>query len=107
MLFEIRRQRIRGVPVPRRNLNDIKPIRGDLRVEEGPAEKLGRRVCRVASVHALDRAIHDEDIPRLYDVILLWMAPLGMVLGGIEIEGDTAYAQTWLCCPVERASQAG
>jgi hypothetical protein len=102
MLFEVRRQRIRGVPIPKHELSSAVPVRGDLRVQEGPAEAMGRRVCRVATLHALDRTIKDQLLPPLHDVCLLWMAPIGMVLGGIEFEGGAAFLQTWHCVPWER-----
>lgn len=79
------------------------PVRGDLRVQERAAEEMGRRVCRVASLHALDRAIEDELLPPLYDASLLWAAPLGMVLGGVEFEGGVGYMQSWLLTPWERS----
>lgn len=104
MLFEVRRQRIRGVPIPRQDLSHIVPVRGDLRVQERPAEEMGRRVCRVATLHTLDRAIEDEMLPRLHDVSLLWMAPLGMVLGGIEFDGGVGYMQSWFVTPWERST---
>jgi hypothetical protein len=102
MLFEVRRQRIRGVPVPKEQRHRIVPVRGDLRVQEATVEAMGRRVCRVASLHALSRAINDQLLPPLHDVAILWMAPLGMVLGGIEFEGGVSYFQTWHVTPWER-----
>jgi hypothetical protein len=106
MLFEVRRQRIRGVPVPKEERSRIVPVRGDLRVQEAPAEAMGRRLCRVATLHALDRAIEDQLLPPLYDVALLWIAPLGMVLGGIEFDGQGAFWQTWHLTPWDRSAPA-
>jgi hypothetical protein len=106
MLFKVRRQRIRGVPIPKQELNSAAPVRGDLRVQEGPVEAMSRRVCRVATLHALDRIIEDQLLPPLHDVVLLWMAPVGMVLGGIEFEGGTGFLQTWHCVPGERSTRA-
>lgn len=103
MLFEVRRQRHRGRPVSKQDLAYQVPVRGDLRVQERAAEEMGRRVCRVASLHALDRAIEDELLPPLYDASLLWAAPLGMVLGGVEFEGGVGYLQSWLLTPWERS----
>jgi hypothetical protein len=107
MLFEVRRQRVRGVPLSREARHRVAPVRGDLRVEEGPAEPMGRRSCRVATLHALDRAINDDVLPRLYDARLLWMAPLGLVLGGIEFEDGRGYWQTWYCVPLDRDPPTG
>lgn len=107
MLFEVRRQRIRGVPVPKEERSRIVPVRGDLRVQEAAAEAMGRRLCRVASLHALDRAIEDQLLPPLYDVALLWIAPLGMVLGGIEFDGQGAFWQTWHVTPWSRSALSG
>jgi hypothetical protein len=106
MLFEVRRQRIRGVPILKHELNAMIPVRGDLRVQEGPAEAMGRRVCRVATLHALDRTIEDQLLPPLHDAVLLWMAPVGMVLGGIEFEGGAGFLQTWHCVPWDRATHS-
>jgi hypothetical protein len=106
MLFEVRRQRIRGVPIPKHELSLAVPVRGDLRVQEGPAEAMGRRVCRVATLHALDRAIEDQLLPPLHDVSLLWMAPAGMVLGGIEFEGGAGFLQTWHCVPWDHSARS-
>jgi hypothetical protein len=107
MLFEVRRQRIRGVPLSKEARNRVVPVRGDLRVEEGPAEPMGRRLCRVATLHAVDRVVNGDSLPRLYDARLLWMAPLALVLGGIEFEGGTGYWQTWYCTPLDRHPLAG
>ncbi|WP_028997084.1 hypothetical protein [Azohydromonas australica] len=104
MLFEVRRQRIRGVPVPKEERSRIVPVRGDLRVQEAAAEAMGRRLCRVATLHALDRAIEDQLLPPLHDVALLWIAPLGMVLGGIEFDGQGAFWQTWHVTPWDRSA---
>jgi hypothetical protein len=101
MLFEVRRQRIRGAPVPKAERDRIVPVRGDLRVHV--VEAMGRRVCRVASLHALDRVLGDGMLPPLHDVSLLWMAPLGMVLGGIEFEDGIGHFQTWYITPWERS----
>jgi hypothetical protein len=103
MLFEVRRQRLRGLPIPKRELNATVPVRGDLRVQEGPAQAMGRRVCRVATLHALDRTIEDQLLPALHDVSLLWMAPVGMVLGGIEFENGVGFLQSWHCVPWDRS----
>ncbi|WP_156901622.1 hypothetical protein [Azohydromonas australica] len=81
--------------MPKDERNRIVPVRGDLRVQEAAAEAMGRRLCRVATLHALDRAIDDHLLPPLHDVALLWVAPLGMVLGGIEFDGQGAFWQTW------------
>ncbi|WP_043458851.1 hypothetical protein [Azohydromonas australica] len=107
MLFEVRRQRIRGVPLTKEARNRVVPARGDLRVEEGPAEPMGRRLCRIATLHAVDRVVNGDSLPRLYDARLLWMAPLALVLGGIEFEGGTGYWQTWYCTPLDREPLTG
>lgn len=106
MLFEVRRQRIRGVPVSKDERSRIVPVRGDLRVQEASAEAMGRRLCRVATLHALDRAIEDQLLPPLHDVALLWIAPLGMVLGGIEFDGQGAFWQTWHVTPWDRSTSS-
>ncbi len=90
--------------MPKEERNRIVPVRGDLRVQEAAAEAMGRRLCRVATLHALDRAIEDQLLPPLYDVALLWIAPLGMVLGGIEFDGQGAFWQTWHLTPWDRST---
>ena len=92
--------------MPKEERNRIVPVRGDLRVQEAAAEAMGRRLCRVATLHALDRAIDDHLLPPLYDVALLWIAPLGMVLGGIEFDGQGAFWQTWHLTPWESSTPA-
>lgn len=90
--------------MPKEERSRIVPVCGDLRVQEAPAEAMGRRLCRVATLHALDRAIEDQVLPPLYDVALLWIAPLGMVLGGIEFDGQGAFWQTWHLTPWDRST---
>ncbi len=102
MLFEVRRQRIRGVPLSKEARNRVVSVSGDLRAEEGPAEPMGRLSCRVATLQAVDRVVNGDSLPRLYDARLLWMAPLALVLGGIEFVGGTGYWQTWYCTPLDR-----
>jgi hypothetical protein len=104
MLFDVVRQRVRGVPVPKEERRRIVPIWGDLRIEECSAEQMGRRLSRVASLHAMNRAINADEIPRLYDAEVLWMSPMAMVLGGIEFEAGVGYCQSWWCVPLDRSA---
>ncbi len=92
--------------MPKEERSRIVPVRGDLRVQEAAVEAMGRRLCRVATLHALDRAIEDQLLPPLRDVALLWCAPLGMVLGGIEFDGQGAFWQTWYLTPWDRSTLA-
>ena len=68
---------------------------------------MGRRLCRVATLHAVGHVVNGDRLPRLYDARLLWTAPLGLVLGGIEFEGGTGYWQTWYCTPLDPHPPAG
>lgn len=72
MLFAVRRQRIPGMPISKHELSSAVPVRGELRVQEGPAEAKCLRVYRVATLHALDRAIEEQLLPPLHDAMLLW-----------------------------------
>jgi hypothetical protein len=68
---------------------------------------MGRQLCCVATLHAVDGVVNGDSLPRLYDARLLWMAPLALVLGGIEFEGGTGYWQTWYCTSLDRRPLAG
>lgn len=106
MLFDVVRQRLRGVPIPKEERRRLVPIRGDLRIEERSAEQLARRLCRVASLHTMECAINADELPKLYDAEVLWMSSMAMVLGGIEFEAGVGYCQSWWCVPLDRSIKA-
>lgn len=99
MLFEVRRQRCRGRPLPKQDRQFAKAVIGDLHIEEQRADAFGR-LMKVATLYASNEQSGTSESAQLYDAQLLWMSPIALVLGGLELQGDTAYAQTWLCLPV-------
>lgn len=104
MKFEVRRQRIKGVPLERDTRTSATPVVGDLRIEDQRSQRFGRTV-RVATLMSLDRQVDPGELPQLFDVQVLWMSPQSMVLGGFEVIENTGYTQTWLCTPVPDRQQ--
>ena len=98
MKFEVRRQRLRGVPLERDSRTAATPVVGDLRIEDQRSQRFGRTV-RVATLYSFDRQVDPGELPQLFDVQVLWMSPMAMVLSGFEVIDNTGYTQTSLCSP--------
>lgn len=66
---------------------------GDLRINEEMCQALGRNL-KTAMVKGV-KSIGPSELPLLPEAVLLWMAPNGSVLSGLEEEGGCLYAQPW------------
>ncbi len=62
MKFEVRRQRIKGVPLERDSRTSATPVVGDLRIEDQRSQRFGRTV-RVATLMSLDRQVDPGELP--------------------------------------------
>jgi hypothetical protein len=98
MRFRVVRMRDRGFVRDASALRRDDGVVGELLVTETDDKTL-RRSARVAQlVHAGD-ARRDDLLPPLVDPVLLWMAPLGFVLAGMErddVDGRVRHlAQSW------------
>ena len=100
MRFSVVCMRRQGVPIAKERLAREPAVVGELLVVEHRDEVLGRTI-RVAQLTNPTQPVDGNLLPALYDVQLLWVAPLGMTLGGFErIEVGsvtTDFAQTWWC----------
>ena len=62
-------------------------------------QQLSQELGRAAQVARLTQGLplDPDPFPPLLDVQLLWMAPGGLVLSGIELVNGVAYGQSWWC----------
>jgi hypothetical protein len=95
MRFRVLRLRYRGRPLPKREWCNRTPVVGDLRVEQLYDEELLRHV-RIARLVSLVRVVDPEDLPTLYDPVLIAMSPQAFTLAGFERINGADYAQSWL-----------
>jgi hypothetical protein len=95
MRFRILRLRFLGRPLPQREWRNRMPVIGDLRVEQLYDEELLRHV-RLARVVSLVRVTGPEELPALYDPVLIAMSPQAFTLAGFERIEGADYAQSWL-----------
>jgi hypothetical protein len=90
--------REQGVVRDVRELRRDEGVVGELLVIEGKDPVLGRS-ARVAQLVRASDARRDDLLPPLVDPLLVWMAPLGFVLAGVErddVEGRARHlAQSW------------
>ncbi len=84
-----------GRPLPRRDVVNQAPTRGDLRVEyvHDDVRLRHRRVARLIDVTA---PLRGDLLPLLYDATLVAMNPCAFTLSGVERIDSAEYAQTWL-----------
>lgn len=94
MEFRVVRMRERGVAIPREQLRTAEPLKIDVLIETSLFEDLGRH-SRVARCFSSNPA--HEPLPRLYDAQVNSMAPLAMVITGVEFVDGVGYAQSWWC----------
>ncbi len=89
--------RHRGVPLDHKQLQQTAEVCADIRIEHESCV-MGRAsvVARIGTNWPLDV----PPWPELLDVTLHSMAPNGMTLSGLEVIGNVAYAQSWLCRPM-------
>lgn len=92
--FAIRRIRFKGRILPWREIDNRRPLVGDLRIEECRDDELHRYV-RTAALHD-PMVIVKSEIPRLYDVRIVSMSPQAFTLTGFERIEGAEYAQSWL-----------
>jgi hypothetical protein len=94
MEFRVVRMRHRGVAIPRDQLRKSEPLKIDVLIETSLCEDIGRhsRVARCFSANP-----NHEPLPRLYDAQVNSMAPLAMVITGVEFVDGVGYAQSWWC----------
>jgi hypothetical protein len=95
VLFAVQFLRRRGRVLPWREVANVPPRQGDLRVEECFDEELRRHV-RMARLLDRSAPVHTTDVPTLLDVRLIAMSPLAFSLTGFERIDGTEYAQSWL-----------
>jgi hypothetical protein len=95
MRFNILRLRHRGRPLPKREWANRTPVAGELRVEQLYDEDLLRHV-RIARLVNLARVTGPEELPTLYDPMLIAMSPQAFTLAGFERIEGADYAQSWL-----------
>ncbi|WP_375738039.1 hypothetical protein [Pseudomonas boanensis] len=76
-------------------LHRVQPVVGDVLIAHRHCQEMGRS----ANVARLSVGLpQDQDpIPPLIDAQLLWMAPGGFVISGVELVDGVAYAQSWWC----------
>ena len=95
MRYSVFRLRLRGRPLPKREWSNRTPVGGDLRVEQLYDEEL-RRHIRIARLVSLTRVTGPEELPTLYEPMLIAMSPQAFTLAGFERIDGVDYAQSWL-----------
>lgn len=99
MRFTILRLRYRGRPLPKHEWMNRAPAIGDLRVEQVFDDEL-RRYLRLARVVSLVRVKDPDELPPLYEPLLVAMSPQAFTLAGFERENGADFAQSWLVTAV-------
>ena len=100
MVFSVLRLRDKGRPLSQREWMNREPAVGDLRVEQLYVETLHRHV-RIARLRDPLRPVGPDELPTLYDPLLLAMSPQAFSLTGFERVDGVDYAQSWLVMPAE------
>lgn len=95
MQFSVLRMRYKGRPIPRRELANREAAVGDLRVEQLYDETLNRHVRTARLLNPL-QPVGPEQLPTLYDPVLLAMSPQALTLTGFERIEGVDFAQSWL-----------
>jgi len=101
MLFVVRRLRHRGRPLPKHEWINRPAAVGDLRVEQISDDEL-RRYLRIARVVDAGRARNPDQLPPLYDPVLIAMSPQAFSLTGFERIDGVDVVQSWLVTLPER-----
>jgi len=94
MYFHVIPLRERGKPRDKKELQQAKPVAGDLRIEYQHTSEMGRP-GRVAFI--CNGAPDDGPLGLLFDAEVHSMAPNGFVVTGVELIDGVAYGQSWLC----------
>ena len=95
MRFTVIRMRDSGRVLPRHAVANDPGCSGDLRVEQVFDDQL-RRYVRLARLLDPQRPIAADQLPALYDPVIMAMSPLAFTLSGFERVADVHYAQSWL-----------
>lgn len=95
MDFAVHLLRRRGRPLPWREIVNLPPLTGDLRIEEVRDATLHRYVRTARLFCGLD-TVHRDDRPTLYDVNIVAISPQAFTLAGFERIDGAGYAQSWL-----------
>jgi hypothetical protein len=95
MRFHVLRLRHRGRPLPRHEWMNRAPACGDLRVEQVFEQEL-RRYLRVARILSVGRVKDPDEVPPLYEPVLVAMSPSAFSLTGFERVDGADFAQSWL-----------
>lgn len=98
MRFRVLRLRHRGRALPRREWQAREPRIGDLRVEQLYDDALLRHV-RIARLVSYVRTVDPDDMPALYDPMLIAMSPQAFTLSGYERIEGADFVQSWLVAP--------
>lgn len=96
MRFAVRPLRLRGRILPWREIANLPPQVGELRVE-GSLDAELRRYLRTATITPTDSmGAGRQLLPALLDVHLIGMSPRAFTLAGFERIDGVEYAQSWL-----------
>lgn len=95
MRFSVLRLRHRGRPLPKYEWMNRPAAVGDLRVEQIFDAEL-RRYLRIARVVSIGRVKDPDELPPLYEPLLVAMSPAAFSLAGFERVDGADFAQSWL-----------
>jgi hypothetical protein len=99
MRFAIVRLRYKGRPLPKHEWMNSPSATGDLRVEQIFDEEL-HRYLRMARVVNVGRPKNTDELPPLYEPMLIAMSPQAFSLAGFERVDGADFAQSWLVSQV-------
>ena len=95
MRFSVLRLRYKGRPLPKHEWLNRPAAIGDLRVEQIYDEEL-RRYLRMARLVNVGRAKDPDELPPIYEPLLVAMSPAAFSLAGFERVDGADFAQSWL-----------
>jgi hypothetical protein len=95
MRFRVQRLRDKGRLLPRHEWLNRAPVIGDLRVEQ-VFDDDRRRHLVVARVVNVRRVKAPDELPPLYEPVLVAMSPFAFSLAGFERVEGADYSQSWL-----------
>jgi hypothetical protein len=95
---------VRGRPLARRELANLRPVAGDVRIEY-LLDRVRLRHLRIARLVDDASPMGRELLPMLLDVQIVAMSPGAFTLSGFERADGAEYAQSWLAFPAETAAR--
>jgi hypothetical protein len=95
MYMIITPMRVRGKALGQNEIRSADSVSGNVVAASENVAALGR-YSAVASVKTGAGSM-DDALPPLYNARLMAMGANGFTLAGIELVGETAYAQSWWC----------